>query len=142
VIYDALTNKWTKGASMNTPRSWFAAAVVGDKVYVAGGQGNTKFLDSAEVYDLQTDSWKAISSMAAVRSSCQGVALDGQFWVIAGEYQKSYQKSSAEVYDAVTDSWRFVSNMYLDNNKVRTSYLANLFPFRVPKVLSRRPNSN
>lgn len=118
VIYDALTNKWTKGARMNTARSWFAAAVVGDKVFVAGGQGNTKFLDSAEVYDLQTDSWKMLSSMAVVRSSCHGVALDGQFWVIAGEYQKSYQKSSAEVYDAVTDSWRFVPNMYLDNNKV------------------------
>lgn len=118
VIYDALTNKWTQGARMNTARSWFAAAVVGDKVYVAGGQGNTKFLDSAEVYDLQTDTWKTISSMAVVRSSCQGVVLDGQFWVIAGEYQRSYQRSSAEVYDAVTDTWRFVPNMYLDNNKV------------------------
>lgn len=118
VIYDALTNKWTRGASMKEARSWFGAAVVGDKVYVAGGQGASKFLDSAEVYDMRTDTWTTISSMAVVRSSCQGVALDGHFWVIAGEYQRSYQKSSAEVYDPVTDTWRFVPNMYLDNNKV------------------------
>ncbi|KAG0608262.1 hypothetical protein M758_8G092300 [Ceratodon purpureus] len=122
VIYDALTNKWSKGANMNTPRSWAAAAVVGDKVYVAGGQGNTKFLDSAEVYDPNSDTWKTISSMGVVRSSCQGIALDGQFWVIAGEYVKNYydnnQTSSAEVYDAGSDTWRFVPNMCLDDNKV------------------------
>ncbi|KAG0602021.1 hypothetical protein M758_11G155300 [Ceratodon purpureus] len=123
VIYDSLTNKWTKGANMTTPRSWFAAAVVGDKVYVAGGQGNTKFLDSAEVYDPSTDRWTKITSMAVVRSSCQGFSLGGQFWVIAGEYVKNqhvdrFQKSSAEVYDAETGTWRFVSNMYLDDNKV------------------------
>ena len=122
VIYDALTNKWSKGANMNTPRSWAAAAVVGDKVYVAGGQGNTKFLDSAEVYDPESDTWKTISNMGIVRSSCQGVALDGQFWVIAGEYVKNHyndnQKSSAEVYAPETDTWRSVPDMCLDDHKV------------------------
>lgn len=108
---------------MTTPRSWFAAAVVGNRVCVAGGQGNTKFLDSAEVYDPATDTWSEIASLAVVRSSCQGFSLGGQFWVIAGEYVKNhhlnhYQRSSAEVYDAETDTWRFVANMYLDDNKV------------------------
>lgn len=115
---------------MNTPRSWAAAAVVGDKVYVAGGQGRTKFLNSAEVYDPEIDSWQTISSMEVVRSSCQGVALDGHFWVIAGEYVRNHydnnQKRSAEVYDVETDSWRFVPNMCLDDNKV--SVLCNEIP--------------
>uniref|UniRef100_A0A7I4CB54 F-box domain-containing protein n=1 Tax=Physcomitrium patens TaxID=3218 RepID=A0A7I4CB54_PHYPA len=122
IIYDALTNKWRKGAKMNTPRSWFASSMIGGKVYVAGGQGNTRFLDSAEVYDPETDTWKVIASMAVQRSNCEGVALDGQFWVIAGEYVKNHynnsQRSSAEVYDAETDTWRFVPNMYMDDKKV------------------------
>uniref|UniRef100_A0A7I4F9I2 F-box domain-containing protein n=2 Tax=Physcomitrium patens TaxID=3218 RepID=A0A7I4F9I2_PHYPA len=137
VIYDSLTNKWTKGANMNTSRSWAAAAVVGDKLYVAGGQGTTKFLDSAEVYDPHTDTWKIISSMGVVRSSCQGVALDGQFWVIAGEYVKNHyddnQKSSAEVYDADTNTWRFVPNMCLDDNKL-------IYNWRNSRVLTAPPS--
>jgi hypothetical protein len=118
VIYDALTNQWTRGASMTTPRSWFAAALVENKVYVAGGQGNAKFLDSAEVYDPVTDTWTEISTMAVVRSSCQGLSLGGQFWVVAGEYVKNHQRSSAEVYDAKSGTWRFVPDMYLDDSKV------------------------
>lgn len=109
---------------MTTARSWFAAAVVGTKIYVAGGQGNTKFLDTAEVYDSETDQWEPIASMGNRRSSCHGVCLDGQFWVIAGEYVKNHydnnQRSSAEVYDAETDTWRFIPNMCIDDNKVRT----------------------
>lgn len=123
-MYNALTNKWSKAANMTTARSWFAAAVVGTKVYVAGGQGNTKFLDTAEVYDSEADQWEPIGSMGNRRSSCHGVCLDGQFWVIAGEYVKNHydnnQRSSAEVYDAETDTWRFIPNMCIDDNKVRT----------------------
>lgn len=124
VVYNALTNKWSKAANMTTARSWFAAAVVGTKVYVAGGQGNTKFLDTAEVYDSETDQWEPIASMGNRRSSCYGVCLDGQFWVVAGEYVKNHydnnQRSSAEVYDAETDTWCFIPNMCIDDNKVRT----------------------
>ena len=119
VIYDALTNTWTRGAPMPTPRSWFAAAVVGSKIYVAGGQGTAKFLESADVYEPATNTWSPIANMTIVRSSCRGISLDNQFWVIAGEFVKHQNHpASAEVYDPDTDSWRFVANMCLDDNKV------------------------
>ncbi|CAK9858870.1 unnamed protein product [Sphagnum jensenii] len=123
IVYSALTNQWTRASSMKTPRSWFAAAVIGTQVYVAGGQGKTRFLDSAEVYDSETDTWYTIPSMGNVRSSCHGAALDGQFWVIAGEYNKNQyddgdRKGSAEVFDPLTGSWRFIPDMWLDSHKV------------------------
>jgi hypothetical protein len=125
IVYSALTNQWTRASSMKTPRSWFAAAVIGTQVYVAGGQGKTRFLDSAEVYDSETDTWYTIPSMGNVRSSCHGAALDGQFWVIAGEYNKNQyddgdRKGSAEVFDPLTGSWRFIPDMWLDSHKVWT----------------------
>lgn len=125
IVYSALTNQWTRASSMKTPRSWFAAAVIGTQVYVAGGQGKARFLDSAEVYDSETDTWYTIPSMGNVRSSCHGAALDGQFWVIAGEYNKNHyddgnRKGSAEVFDPLTGSWRFIPDMWLDSHKVHT----------------------
>lgn len=122
-VYSACTNQWSTAASMITPRSWFAAATIGDYVYVAGGQGRTCFLDSAEVYDSKQDVWIAIPSMLCVRSSCSGVALDGQFWVVGGEnmrnqYGDKPKRSSAEVYDPKSGTWRLISEMWLDSNKV------------------------
>lgn len=142
VVFDALKNQWSRASSMKTPRSWFAAAVIGTKVYVAGGQGNTRFLDSAEVYDSETDTWEALPTMGNVRSSCHGVVLDGQFWVIAGEYVRNHyddhQKSSAEFYDAKTITWQFIPNMWLDNHKVRVEnlYISTVFKKFVSCMLS------
>ncbi|KAH7282190.1 hypothetical protein KP509_35G017800 [Ceratopteris richardii] len=122
-IYNASTNKWSKGSSMNTPRSWFAATVIGNYVYVAGGQGKDRFLNSVEVYDLEHDSWSYVPSMILIRSSCRGLALKGRFWVIGGEivrnqYGGKLMRGSAEVYDPETCSWTMIPEMWLDTEKV------------------------
>lgn len=122
-VYNAHTDTWSMAASMNTARSWFAATVIGERLYVAGGQGISHFLNCAEVYDTEKDVWYPIKSMNYIRFSCSGVALDGQFWVIAGEYMRSQyedrpRKGSAEVYDPQSDSWRVVEEMWLDCQKV------------------------
>lgn len=122
-VYNALTNQWSKAASMNTPRSWFAAAVIGELVYVAGGLGKTQFLNSVEVYNSTQNSWHKVPNMTYVRSSCYGLALDGKFWVIGGEYERNQydgipKRSSAEVYDPETVTWNLVPQMWLDTHKV------------------------
>lgn len=122
-IYDASSNKWSMGTSMNTARSWFAATVIGDHVYVAGGQGRDRFLNSGEVYDAKQDSWSYVSSMRFVRSSCYGLALHGKFWVVGGElvrncYGDKLERGSAEVYDPQSGLWTVISEMWLDTQKV------------------------
>lgn len=122
-VYNASTNQWTRGASMNTPRSWFAAAVIGDCVYVAGGQGKDRFLNSVEVYDLNTNQWSSAANMICVRSSCYGLAFHGKFWVIGGElmrnqYGEKPERGSAEVYDPETGIWTLIPEMWLDTQKV------------------------
>eukprot|EP01018_Ginkgo_biloba_P026742 Gb_38205 [translate_table: standard] len=122
-VYNACTNKWSTAKSMNSPRSWFAATVIGDLIYVAGGQGRIRFLDTAEVYDSKNDVWQPISNLNCVRSSCCGVTLNNQFWVIGGEYARhqygaELSKGSAEVYDPSIGTWVLIPEMGLDTHKV------------------------
>ncbi|MCO5569777.1 hypothetical protein L7F22_023492 [Adiantum nelumboides] len=122
-VYNACTNQWTKAPNMKTPRSWFAAAVIGQCVYVAGGQGKDRFLNSVEVYDLQTNRWSYASDMHHVRSSCYGLAVQGKFWIIGGElmrnqYGERPERGSAEVYDPDTGLWTLIPEMWLDTQKV------------------------
>eukprot|EP00250_Pteridium_aquilinum_P010162 c19186_g1_i5 orf=288-1184(+) len=122
-IYNACTNQWSRAASMNSPRSWFAAAVIGDYVYVAGGQGKDRFLNSVEVYDSKKNVWSYAPSMVCVRSSCYSLALHGKFWVIGGElmrnqYGEKPERGSAEVFDPQTGLWTLIPQMWLDSQKV------------------------
>lgn len=51
--FDPFTKKWSQVASMTIPRCSFACAVIGGKVYVAGGCSSSRRspLSHAEVYD-------------------------------------------------------------------------------------------
>jgi N-acetylneuraminic acid mutarotase len=65
--YDPQTGGWTPLASMSTARFSPGAGVIGSKLYVVGGfnsdsAGNTQILNSLEIYDPQTDSWKGGNS--------------------------------------------------------------------------------
>lgn len=55
--FDPFRKKWTKVASMRTPRSHFACSVISGKVYVAGGRNtsSSRGLALAEVYDPVAD---------------------------------------------------------------------------------------
>ncbi len=58
------SNVWKSVASMTTPRFGAAAATGLDgRIYVFGGSYQSKILDSAEVYDPNTNSWTSIAPM-------------------------------------------------------------------------------
>ncbi|XP_024516209.1 F-box/kelch-repeat protein At1g16250 isoform X1 [Selaginella moellendorffii] len=149
-IYDAFRNKWQRGPSLTTPRGWFAAAAIGDFVYVAGGQGRSCFLDSAEVLDYREKRWHQMPSMHCVRSSCRGTVLNGQFWVIAGEvvinnYGDHPQRASAEFFNPASKSWTLIPEMWLDSHKVpgpNTIFRENLLVVHQSKLMRYDPELN
>ncbi|KAJ6687973.1 F-BOX/KELCH-REPEAT PROTEIN SKIP11 [Salix koriyanagi] len=56
--YSILTNTWTSGMKMNTPRCLFGSASLGEIAILAGGcdpRGNV--LNSAELYNSETGTW-------------------------------------------------------------------------------------
>ena len=82
-IYNFGTQKWRQGKDMPNARSFFACGVVGSKVLLAGGHdGDKKALNSAESYDVETNSWTSLRSMSFERDEPTGVVIDGQFYVV------------------------------------------------------------
>jgi hypothetical protein len=52
------------------------------KIYVTGGKDKGIFLNTAEMYNPETDQWTFISPMLSIRSSHSCIAFDGCVYVI------------------------------------------------------------
>jgi N-acetylneuraminic acid mutarotase len=75
------------------------------KVLVAGGQGSTGYLTSAELYDPSTNSWSAAGTLDAARASAVALLLPNGKVLVAGGYGATGAVASAELYDPATNSW-------------------------------------
>ncbi|MBA0703826.1 hypothetical protein Golax_016123 [Gossypium laxum] len=83
--YSILTNTWSSGMKMNTPRCLFGSASLGEIAILAGGcdpHGN--ILSSAELYNSETSNWVTIPNMNKARKMCSAVFMDRKFYVIGG----------------------------------------------------------
>lgn len=105
--YNPQRNRWRRLASSATPRAAHAAAVIGDRLYVAGGANDSGSLRSLEVYSLRRDRWtRGPGFPGPARNHTGGVASGGHFYVLAG--RDSANLSAAERYDPRRRSWEQV----------------------------------
>lgn len=116
-IYDPAAgsgSRWTSGASMSSARAQAAGALIGTKIYIAGGWDHgSLMLDTLDIYDPSGDSWSAGATMPVAISSLAGAALDDRFLFLPADEQVSsnYPNTSYTVgsvgysYDAVEDRW-------------------------------------
>ncbi|XP_074292096.1 F-box/kelch-repeat protein SKIP20-like [Silene latifolia] len=119
LVIDLSSGTWKQGSPMPTARSFFAAASVGPTaVYVAGGHdGRKNALRTAEVYDVDTDTWRKLPDMEQDRDEAHGLVLndeESKFWVISGYGTESQGRfrSDAEVYDTKTGSWTRINGVW------------------------------
>lgn len=85
-IFDPITGTARPGPLMNTRRSSFAAATVGGRVVVSGGQTflPPSILGSAEAYDRETGAWQNIATMPIPIQAGAGAAFEGDFYSMLG----------------------------------------------------------
>ncbi|KAM0936368.1 putative kelch-type beta propeller [Dioscorea sansibarensis] len=110
--YSILTNSWSSGKAMNSPRCLFGSASLGEKAIVAGGtdaQGN--ILSSAELYNSEKQTWTTLPSMITPRKMCSGVFMNGKFYVIGGMSSNTKLLTCGEEYDLERGTWRLIPNM-------------------------------
>ena len=102
----ALENgKWVALPPMLQPRAAGAAAVIGDKIVVAGGQANHKLVTDTEMFD--GSKWTEIAPLPTPRDHLAGVSDGHAFYAIGGRMLSSDKNSSAfERYDPVTNKWQ------------------------------------
>ncbi|KAJ7964953.1 F-box/kelch-repeat protein [Quillaja saponaria] len=81
VRYDTWATNVTPRSAMIYPRKKFAAAVVSDRIYVAGGGSKTT---AVEEYEPDSDTWRVVSHAPRRRYGCFGASVDGVFYIIGG----------------------------------------------------------
>jgi N-acetylneuraminic acid mutarotase len=102
---------WIDLAPMPTARGAGAAAVIDDKVYVAGGRlpaGN-----AFEVYDIGDDGWTALPDLPQTepeRNHIAAAALGGKVYVAGGRHSggsfSDPLTDALDVYDPATQMWQ------------------------------------
>jgi N-acetylneuraminic acid mutarotase len=101
---------WLQIQDIPTPRSYLAAAVSNDTLYVIGGRpafDSSRSFDVIEEYtsDPSPPHWESREPMPTGRSGLAAVALDRGIYVIGGESGEEVMDRN-EMYDPNTDSWK------------------------------------
>ncbi|QJW89518.1 galactose oxidase [Spirosoma taeanense] len=114
--YDPKTNTWKRLTDAPRTRDHISAAVVGDKMYLAGGRNSTarinKVLETTiaevDVYDFKTGRWEtlpATSNIPTQRAGATSVTQGGKVWIIGGETVQLLAHNEAEALDPKTNRW-------------------------------------
>lgn len=103
--YEAGSSTWERLKDKPTPVSGALAGVIGEKVYVPGGQGaDGRPVDILEIYDPRSDRWEQGARLPAPLSNYALAAFEGRLFLFGGWDGSSYV-DLVLVYDPLEDSW-------------------------------------
>jgi hypothetical protein len=126
-LYDPLTDSWTPGPNLRTPRAAHTSLVRPDgKILLLGGISWDNVIivgwlpavrATTDLYDPATNTIAAGPSMGSGRSMVDPIELGNGRWLLAGGIGSlsltnlGTPTASAEIYDANTNSWTSVGAM-------------------------------
>ena len=110
--YDPITNTWSLStlSGMSTPRTDFAAAVVGNLIYALGGYNGAHILKTVEKYYPINDTWVSIAPMQTPRANFTAVVV-GELLYALGGWDGTKVTDAVEVYDPKTNIWRSLPDL-------------------------------
>jgi len=96
---------WTNTSWMPTPRSEEGVAMLGDKIYVAGGESEAiKKTNVVEVYDLKTKMWHTVAPLPIAMNHVGMSSYDGKLYAVGGTHDNGYS-NKLFIYDPIDDKW-------------------------------------
>ena len=109
--YDPRTGRWQAMPDAPIPRAAAGAAVLGHRLYVAGGRNDaTAALSSLAIFDFDTGRWSLGPSLAHAREHVAAVAAGGSIWALGGrELGVSY--TYVERYRPGASAWQPMPSM-------------------------------
>jgi hypothetical protein len=109
-VFALRDGKWIQLPELDHPRAAGAAAVVGDRIVVVGGQADGELVRETEVFD--GEGWSEGAEIPTPREHL-AAASDGRFVYAVGGRALSADKNSAalERFDPVADEWAKLPSM-------------------------------
>lgn len=86
-IYDPVSERWRDGPPLRYPRGGFAAAVVGNRIVLTGGEvlERGSYVEGrTEIYSAGADAWEAGPDLPVPVHGVSGVAVEDRFIVVSG----------------------------------------------------------
>jgi N-acetylneuraminic acid mutarotase len=119
--YDTKQDRWSKLTSLpDGPRGGAGVAVIGDKLYVAGG-AQTKpgaktstTIPSLEIFDLKSGGWSRGPDLPTPRTHVSGLAVGGYFYVLGGSNVVGFKGQTlptVERYNPRSGTWERLPDM-------------------------------
>ena len=103
--YRPSERRWQALEPMPTPRGGHGVAVVGDRMFVVGGQHLGLRVDTTEVYDFRTGVWSTAAPIPTPRDHIGVSELGGKIFAAGGRQERDYSLGALEVYDTAEDRW-------------------------------------
>ncbi|MEM6285261.1 MAG: kelch repeat-containing protein [Chloroflexota bacterium] len=145
--YNPFTNEWAVLPDMPRSRDHFGAAIVGDKIYAAGGrntgEGNPTqgtVIAEVDVFDISDNQWTTLPSASNIPTSRGGTAtavLGNDIYVIGGEESSvGIAFDETEALNATTEQWTSLANLNQERHGTTTAvcngtiWIAGGSPFR------------
>ena len=75
--------------------------------------GNGEYLNSAEKYNPEQDTWRSIAPMTHPRGGTCAVSYKSSIFVMGGEYNVRVALSTCEVYSTTSDQWQSIASMHV-----------------------------
>lgn len=104
-IYNPASRRWREGPYLNRRRGGFAAAVVGARIVVAGGEvisGRPYVEASSEIYAAGAEAWQLGPDLPHPVHGTAGGALGNRFVVVSGSPDAgSIENANGRVYELV-----------------------------------------
>jgi N-acetylneuraminic acid mutarotase len=122
--YDPRRDRWRRLPASPTPRAAHAAAVIGHRLYVAGGANDSGSLRGLEIYDFESGRWgRGPSFPGPARNHTTGVAAGGLFYVLAGRDAGNY--TAADRYDPRKRTWEQLPPLHTPRGGIASARLSD-----------------
>ncbi|XP_043556881.1 kelch-like protein 13 isoform X1 [Chiloscyllium plagiosum] len=114
-LFDENTQMWKSLAAMDVPRYQHGVAVIGNFLFVVGGQSNydTKgktAVDTTYRYDPRYNKWKQMGSLNEKRTFFHLSALEGNLYAVGGR-NVAGELATVERYNPATNEWSYATRM-------------------------------
>lgn len=93
-VYDPATQMYEERAAMPTPRAGGAGAVLGGRIFVFGGEGNSDDAEGVfhdiEAYDPATDTWEELPDMTIPRHGYAAAVVGDRIYLPGGATSQGF----------------------------------------------------